>query len=443
MSDALQMKRRTPREVEIDVDAVSPQGVGSGVFEERKVEAKNALPGEHVSVKVLKRRKGVWHGEAITPVAAGDRSAHRIDPACRFFPRCGGCAMQHIDYAYQLELKQSQLIQALADAGVAARTLLPPVQGPKLAYRTKARLGVRVVGGEVLVGFRETLSNRVSRMTSCEILIPEFARLLQPLRQLIAALQAPERLPQVELAAGDSEQALVFRHLEPLTDADESLLKEFAQKHGVRIYAQSGGYDSVRELSCSPSPYLGYSNSDFGLYYRFLPWDFTQVNLQMNRQLVRTALCELGSDRSRPLLDLFCGIGNFGLAAAATGWQVRGYEASAESIDRAAMNAQLNGLTRHCEFQVADLYDPGCVLEASEADLLLDPPRSGAGANLPAWLETLRPRKVVYVSCHPGSFASDAAVLQQQGYVLERVGIFDMFPNTAHVETLGSFCRTW
>jgi 23S rRNA (uracil1939-C5)-methyltransferase len=437
------MKRKTPREVVIDVSAVSSAGIGRGVFEDRQVEAKNALAGERVVVKILKRRKGVWHGEAITPSEDSQRSVHRIDPACRFYPRCGGCAMQHVDYSYQLELKQAQLTAALADAGVVAQTLLPPVQGPRLGYRTKARLGVRVVGGEVLVGFRETLSNRVSRMTSCEILIPEFARLLQPLRQLIAALRAPERIPQVEIAAGDSEQALVFRHLQPLTEADEELLKEFARKHQVRVYGQGGGYDSVCELSVSSNPYLGYSNPDFGLYYQFLPWDFTQVNLQMNRALVRTALCELGSDRSRPLLDLFCGIGNFGLAAAAAGWQVQGYEASADSIERAVMNARLNGLTERCEFRVADLYDPGCVLEANEPDLLLDPPRSGAGANLPAWLEKLQPRRVVYVSCHPDSFASDAAVLKKQGYVLERVGIFDMFPNTAHVETIGSFCRTW
>lgn len=437
------MKRRTPREVEIDVTEVSAQGVGRGVFDERSVEAKNALPGERVAVKILKRRKGVWHGEAITPALKSDRSQQRIDPACRFYPRCGGCAMQHIDYAYQLELKQSQLTSALEEAGVKVDTLLPPVQGPRLSYRTKARLGVRVVGGEVLVGFRETLSNRVSRMTSCDVLIPEFSRLLQPLRELVGGLHAPERIPQVEIAAGDTEQALVFRHLEPLTDSDELLLKEFATNHRVRVYGQSAGYDSVRELSYSSTPYLGYGNPDYGLYYLFLPWDFTQVNLQMNRRLVRTALCELGSDRSRPLLDLFCGIGNFGLAAAAAGWRVQGYEASADSIDRATMNARLNGLHERCEFQVADLYDSGCILDADNPDLLLDPPRSGAGPNLPAWLESLRPRKVVYVSCHPGSFASDAAVLQQQGYALERVGVFDMFPNTAHVETLGSFSRTW
>ena len=437
------MKQKKPREVEIEVAGLTAQGVGTGNVNDRQIEAKNALPGETVRVKILKRRRGVWHGEAIAPSEMEMRSEHRIDPACAYFPRCGGCAMQHVDYPYQLLLKQQQLTSALESAGVPFGTLRPPVQGPRLSYRTKARLGVRVVGGQVLVGFRETLSNRVSRMSGCEVLIPEFSRLLPSLRSLISRLSMPERIPQVELAAGDHDKALLFRHLEALTDEDEALLRTFARQHQVRVYSQSAGYDSVVELSSSRSPYLGYSNPDFGLHYRFLPWDFTQVNLQMNRVLVRTALSELGEDKSRGLLDLFCGIGNFGLAAAAAGWRVQGYEASADSIDRARMNAELNGLSSRSEFHVADLYDPECSLSADNADLLLDPPRSGAGANLRGWLKTIQPTRVVYVSCHPVSFAEDAAVLKAQGYHLERVGIFDMFPNTAHVETLGSFCRKW
>jgi len=423
-----------------------PDGTGVGQFDERVVQAKNALPGEVVSVKILKRRRGIWYGEATAPTAAAglsNRSAARIDPACGYFPRCGGCAMQHIDYGEQLALKQLQLTNALAAVGVVPEHINQPVQSPRLGYRTKARLGVRVVGGEVLVGFRETLSNRVARMESCETLIVAFSRLLKPLRQLISALSDPSRIPQIELAAGDQEQAVIVRHLDDLTDRDEELLREFALRHDIRLFAQSAGYDSVRLLSTHSCRYLGYANFDYGLYYQFLPWDFTQVNLEMNRLLVRTALAEFGRPDGGRVLDLFCGIGNFTLAAASVGWSVTGYEAAAESIDRAVMNATRNGLSGQCEFQVADLYDPGCELARSADYLLLDPPRSGAGPNLATWLDSLRPRKIVYVSCQPASFAADAAVLQEKGYLLERVGIFDMFPNTAHIETLGSFSRSW
>lgn len=437
------MSKRAPREIELCVTDLMPDGTGVGQLDERVVQAKNALPGELVSVKVLKRRRGIWYGEASAPAARAGWSSARIEPACGYFPRCGGCAMQHIDYAEQLALKQQQLTRALAAVGVEPQNINPPVQGPKLRYRTKARLGVRVVGGEVLVGFRETLSNRVARMESCETLIGEFSVLLKPLRQLISSLSDPTRIPQIELAAGDHEQAIVVRHLDLLTEPDEELLREFAIRHDIRVFAQSAGYDSVRLLSSHASRYLGYANVDYGLYYEFLPWDFTQVNLAMNRLLVRSALAEFGRPDGGRVFDLFCGIGNFSLAAASLGWSVTGYEAAAESIDRAVMNAERNGLSGRCEFQVADLYDPGCELAESADYLLLDPPRSGAGPNLVTWLDSLRPRKVVYVSCQPASFAADAAVLQEKGYLLERVGVFDMFPNTAHIETLGSFSRSW
>jgi len=438
------VSRRAPREVELEIDELLSNGVGRGNAEAREVVAKNALPGETVSVKILKRRRGVWHGEAVTPELSADWSPARVSPACRYFPRCGGCAMQHLAYDQQLQLKQQHLVEELDRHGVEIGSIRKAVAGPRLGYRTKARLGVRMLGERVLVGFRETLSNRVARMDACLTLVPEFSQLLEPLRLLISQLSEPSRVPQVELAAGDHDHAIIIRHLEQLTEEDEQLMRSFALEHHIEVFTQSGGYETVQPLSgARQSSYLGYSNSDFGLYFRFLPWDFTQVNLKMNRSLVRAALSEFGKPGETALLDLFCGIGNFSLAAAALGWRVVGFEAAADAIERADMNAALNGLSGRCEFRVADLYDPGCSLPTGAHDLLLDPPRSGAGPNLAGWIDSLKPGRVVYVSCQPSSFAADAAILQERGYRLDSVGIFDMFPNTAHIETLGSFSRRW
>lgn len=434
-------RAKMPKELTLAIEAIGSDGYGAGLHGERTVRVKNALPGEAVTARMLKRRKGEWFGEAqqIEIPARERRNA-----ACEFYPRCGGCAVQHMDYSAQLELKQAGLTAALAKTGVQPERLQPPVHGPRFNYRSKARFGVRVVDDEVLVGFRESFSNRVGRMTECLTLTESLSRLISPLKELITSLSIPECIPQVEIAAGDADEAVILRHLEALSASDLENIHAFGNKHRVRVYTQSGGYETV-EPACSgaENPYLGYRNTDFGLHFRFAPVDFTQVNLEMNLKLIRAAIAGLAAPAGARVLDLFCGIGNFSLPLAATGLRVRGIEAAAPAIERARLNAHHNGLFERCEFEVQDLYDADC-LNPGQADyLLLDPPRSGAGPNLSAWLETTGARRVAYVSCSPTSFAQDAVVLKQAGLSLEQVGIYDMFPNTAHVETLGIFQRSW
>ena len=436
-------RAKMPREVQVRISSLGDDGFGRGAVGERQVRIKNALTDEAVTARVLKRRKGEWLAEAFE--IDGPPSGDRQMPACGYFPRCGGCAVQHLNYPAQLALKEEGLRQALAAESVAADSFEQPVHGPRFNYRTKARFGVRVVGGEVLLGFRESFSNRVGRMSACLTLVEPLSDLLVPLKHLISGLSAPERIPQVEIAAGDGEEtAFILRHLEALTEVDRHAIAEFSTLQRTRAYTQSGGYETVVPASArAETPYLGYRNPDFGLHFLFAPMDFTQVNLAMNRKLVQAAVLGLGAPAGARVLDLFCGIGNFTLPLAASGLEVCGLEASPAAIERARMNALHNGLAARCEFAVQDLYDADCPIPGRADYLILDPPRSGAGPNLPVWLEATGATRIAYVSCSPGSFAKDARIIVSAGFSLEQVGIYDMFPNTAHVETLGIFQKSW
>lgn len=433
------MARRGPREIALTVDALGDDGLGVGTFEDRPVRARNALPGETVNVRILKRRRGVWFGEADTP---GERAAERVNAPCPNYPRCGGCALQHLDYAAQLRHKAAHLNDLLAAAGVTPERIHAPVSGPRFHYRYKARLGVRVVGGELLAGFREGFSNRVARMSDCKTLAAPFAAMLPHLRDALGDLQAPDRIPQVELAGGDRRFAIIVRHLSALGERDLARLAELEARAGVRVFLQSGGYDTVVPLNPEGSPYLSYTNPEFGLCFEFLPTDFTQVNPFINRALVQRALLALAPRPGAVATDLFCGIGNFTLALARRGVHVHGRESAAAAVTRGGHNARLNGLEAQAEFAVADLYDAACPDIPESNYLLLDPPRSGAGPNLERWAGSSRVERIAYVSCNPRTFAVDAARLARLGFSLQEVGAFDMFPHTAHVETLGLFVRS-
>jgi 23S rRNA (uracil1939-C5)-methyltransferase len=428
-----------PREIEVRTTGLSQEGLGEGRFESRRVLARNALPGEMATVRVLKRRRGAWYGQADDPVAA---SAARRQPACAAYPRCGGCVLQHLDHPRQLAHKQEVLLQHLANNRIEPRCVRASVSGPPFHYRYKARLGVRLVGDDLLIGFREGFSSRVVRMDDCKTLAAPFARMLPELKRTLAGLSRPQRIPQVELAAGDREFAIIVRHLDELDDADRARLGDFARASGMTVLLQGGGYGTVTELDGGWPGYLSYENLDYGLSLEFLPTDFTQVNPYVNRLLIRHAMIALAPPPGAVAIDLFCGIGNFSLAMARSGLRVFGFEAAEGAVARARHNARRNGLDGRAEFAVADLYDAECPELPEAGYLVLDPPRSGAGDQLRRWVAARGLKRVAYVSCNPKTFASDAVVLDEAGFSLQQVGVFDMFPHTAHVETLGLFTRS-
>lgn len=408
-----------------------------------------SLPGETVSAFQIarKRKRHYFRCEEVVE----NRSDDRIEARCVAASRCGGCSFQHLDHDAQLSFKLGQLKKLMSDTP--PEEWLTPLADDPWHYRTKARMGVRYVPkkSRVMVGFREKMKPFIAETEQCPILqVPadDFPRLLS---DLIGELSIYEAIPQVELAAGDDDMALVFRHLEPLTDADLSRLKQFGVTHSLQIFLQPAGLDSVWRLfpenDTNLDAPLTYSLPDYDLNFRFAPQDFTQVNLEVNRKMVNLALSLLAPNRSDHVFDAFCGIGNFSLALSRHAGQVTGVELAAASIDRARMNARENNV-ENVEFHVGDLHaenaEPPVFTEPQQTPrkpfnkVLLDPPRSGA-EHLVKGLASTDVERVVYVSCNPETLARDTKILVSAGFELRSAGIIDMFPHTTHVESIALF----
>ena len=430
--------RGTPKPPETGtVSALNHDGEGV-VHAGKTAFVAGALPGE--VVRYQRRRGHLRHDEAEL-LEVLEPAAGRVTPRCAHFGVCGGCALQHLAGPAQLAVKAQQLRDNLARLGrVEPAQWLEPLAGPEWGYRRRARLGARFVAkkGRSLVGFRERLSTRITDTGRCEVLAPPVDGLLRPLGELLTALAIRERVPQIEFAASDDVVALVLRVLEPPGEDDLARLRAFEAAHGVRFYLQPGGPDSVRPLA-GPAPVLRYALPEFAVELEFGPTDFIQVNAAMNRRLVARAIELLAPEPTSRVLDLFCGLGNFTLALARRAATVTGVEGEAALVARAAANARRNGIG-NASFHIADLAvapPPAAPwLGGGATHVLLDPPRAGAAALLPA-IARLAPQRIVYVSCHPATLARDLGLLvHEHGFKLRFAGVADMFPQTAHVESI-------
>jgi 23S rRNA (uracil1939-C5)-methyltransferase len=426
----------------LTVESLDQEGRGVARCDGKTIFIEGALPRERVTCSSY-RKKPTF--EIATLVKVVKPTAQRVTPRCRHFGICGGCSLQHLDPRAQVAVKQRVLEDSLWHIGrVRPDRLLPVIYGPPWGYRHRARLAVRHVPkkGGALVGFHEKRSSYVADMDSCEVLPERFSRLLRPLRELVNALSIRSRLPQIEIAAGEGDDVLVVRVLEPLLPPDVDLLRRFASDHGVKIYLQPGGPETARPMSGEHAADLYYTLPDFDLKIRFGPTDFSQVNHAVNRVLVRSVLALLDPQPGEHIADMFCGIGNFTLAIARRGAIAVGIEGSAELVRGAAANAEANGLSAAASFVEMDLYrfDGGGLAALGRFDrMLLDPPRDGA-VELVKALPDDGPRRLVYVSCNPGTLARDAAVLTQtRGYRLSAAGVVNMFPHTSHVESIAVF----
>jgi len=435
-------KRREPETAVIE--SATHDGRGIAAVSGKKVFVAGALPGETVEFIRRKSRRNFDEAELLQVI---DASGDRIEPRCEAFGRCGGCSLQHVSDEYQRSLKAQTLQDNLERIGkLEVQTWLPAMTGPSWAYRRRARLAVKDVSakGRVLVGFRERHAPFIVDMHRCEVLAEPVDGLLDELSELVGKLSVRARLPQIEIAVAENSIAMVFRVLDAPSAADEEHLVAFGVAHDCRIYLQPGGLDSLRLIQPQEiEESLYYTLPEYDIRIDFEPIDFVQVNSEINRQMVDFAIQQLRPGPDDRVLDLYCGIGNFSLPLARRSGTVLGVEGEKSLVERAAANARSNGL-KNVEFRVADLSKIDGTetwINAGWDRLLLDPARSGA-VDLIAQMRRLDPERIVYVSCHPGTLARDAGVLvHEHGYQLESAGIIDMFPHTAHVESIAVFAR--
>jgi 23S rRNA (uracil1939-C5)-methyltransferase len=402
-----------------------------------------ALPGERIRFRRTRRHRQHDDGELLEVL---EPSAARVTPRCPHFGVCGGCVLQHLAPEAQLAAKDSELRTSLARlAQVSPVSWLPPLSGPVWGYRRRARLGAKYVRkkGTAVVGFRERAAPYVAQLQQCEVLAPPAGALIAPLTQLLNGLSIREQLPQIEVAVADNATALVLRVLAAPGAEDLAQLAAFAAAQRVRLYLQPAGLDSVRELGPPGEP-LRYGLRTQGLELEFAPTDFIQVNAAVNEALIGRTLELLELTPSSAVLELFCGLGNFTLALARHAARVVGVEGEAALVERARANARRNR-SHNAQFHLADLAvapEPALPwMAGSYSHVLLDPPRLGASAVLAA-IAALAPERVLYISCHPGSLARDLKVLvHEHGFTLQAAGVVDMFPHTAHVESLALLTR--
>jgi 23S rRNA (uracil1939-C5)-methyltransferase len=432
----------TPFELEIDDLTLEGQGVGRR--EGKACFVPDALPGERVRVLPTGGKHNFDTGLLDAVLRA---SPDRVTPTCRWFGTCGGCRLMHLSIVGQRRVKQKALLEALKRLGnVTPEIPLPPIVDQDLGYRRTTRLGVKYVSkkGGTLVGFRERGGRFLADMEDCQVLHPALGERIAGLRQLIDRLEQRQRIPQIEAVVDDDDSvALVFRHLQPLPAHDLEHLRGYAQAEGVQVLLQPSGPDSVAWLAGPDRP-LVYRHPDFGVEIEFTALDFIQAHAGVNRQMVAQVVEWMGLDAGTEVLDLYCGLGNFTLPLARRASSVLAVEADVRMLERARRNAERQGIL-NTTYVRADLEalvrgaEPWGQRRFDRA--LLDPPRTGAAAVV----ETLGARRIprlVYVSCNPATLARDASTLvHQHGYRLLAAGILDMFPHTAHVESMAVFIR--
>ncbi|MDH3634404.1 MAG: 23S rRNA (uracil(1939)-C(5))-methyltransferase RlmD [Gammaproteobacteria bacterium] len=434
-------RSKLPEPRQVTIEAMSHEGRGIAHVNGKTVFVFGALEGETVQIQVLKRTRSYDQATVLEVIEA---SPQRIEPRCEAFQVCGGCSLQHLATDDQVALKQQALLDMMTHAGIEYDEVLPTLRAVDWGYRKKARLGVKYVTnkGRVLVGFRERNTPFIADMHRCEVLIPSVGHKLDLISQIIDQLEARAQIPQIEVAADEDHIQLVFRHLQPLSEHDRQVLIEFARQQDFQIQLQPGGPETVNNLYPERQALKLDPVGDGQLGIAFNALDFVQVNSEINHKMVAQVLRLMDLQPTDRLLDLFCGLGNFTLPMAQHCARVTGVEVDAAMVTRACESALANNID-NTEYHRADLTQPDVDLSWMRGHydkILLDPPRSGA-LEMAREIGCFRALRIVYVSCQPSSLVRDAAIICTHGSRMTHLGIMDMFPQTAHVESMAVFER--
>ncbi|MDO8955115.1 MAG: 23S rRNA (uracil(1939)-C(5))-methyltransferase RlmD [Gammaproteobacteria bacterium] len=440
----MKKERQSGEEAIATISKLSHEGRGIAFIEGKATFINNALPGEEVKFRYTRRKSQLDEGHLVEVISA---SPDRVEPPCAVFGRCGGCSLQHIAPAAQIQFKQTVLAEQFLHFGqVSPEKWLEPLQAAIWAYRQKGRLSVKFVAkkGGALVGFREQDPRFITDMQRCEVLHPLIGERIHLLREWISSLDAASEIPQLEVAVDDHRAATIIRHLEPLSEKDLLSINEFAKLHDFWMYLQPKGPDTVHLVYPEQvDDLLSYSLPEHKIEMQFHPSDFTQVNMSLNRQMLNLAIELLDIQATDKILDLFCGLGNFTLPLARYAKHVVGVEGDAKMTERAGLNAKRNQLD-NVEFFAANLFEDVSkqdFMQQTYDKILLDPPRAGA-EQIILQLGALKAKRIVYISCNPATLARDAGILVNKlGYKLEQAGVMDMFPHTSHVESIALFTK--
>lgn len=434
-------RKQLPQEpVELTITQLSHDGRGIARFEDKITFVFNALPGETVKAKWLLSKNRYNEAFATEIINA---SPQRQQPICQHFGQCGGCQLQHMQPLAQIEFKQQNLAEQLKHQQIFPTRWLPPLTATTHGYRQKARLGVRYVFKKeaLLVGFREQNNNKIAILNRCEILDQRVGGKIERLKELIASLEIMKEIPQIEIATTKEQVALIFRHMVELPEDDKRQLVLFCQQHNYMLYLQPKGIESIHKVwPADDNFYLTYVLADQNLYYDFHPCDFTQVNAQINQQMINAALEQLKPNQNDTILDLFSGLGNFSLPFAQKANKVVGVEGSTTMTQRASHNAEKNNIN-NAQFYTANLDEDFSSMTWAKNcfnKIILDPPRSGAKKVIEN-IKLFDAEAILYISCNPATFVRDAVDLLKQGYQLDTIRVMDMFAHTSHVETMGLF----
>lgn len=439
MSRRRSRKKAAPRDV-AEITDLAGNARGVAHVDGKAIFVADALPGERVLYRPTRRKRDYEQANLETLFSA---SPDRVTPECAHFGVCGGCALQHLSADAQLAFKQNQLMSALSRIGhVEPGQVLSPLTSARWGYRRRARLGVKHVPkkGGTLVGFRERGAPFIAVLERCEVLVDQVGARLRDLGHLIDGLSIRAHIPQIEVAAGDNVTALVFRVLETPSADDVNALQAFAAHFDFSIYLQPGNESTIAPLT-NDAPALYYDLPAHAVRLYFQPNDFVQIHAGINEKMVDQALNLLAVEPDETVLDLFAGLGNFSLPLARRARRVVTVEGESNLVERARANARANGLD-NIEAHVANLFEPNTEAAWLNSDfdtVLVDPPRSGAAEILPL-VAAHKPRRIVYCSCHPATLARDAGELvANHGYRLSHAGVMDMFPHTAHIESMAVF----
>lgn len=432
----------------VTIESIDVEGKGIARIDGKTVFINDVLPNEVVTIEIVKRKPTFDKGRLVEIL---QKSPERVTPECPNFGLCGGCSLQHIEFEAQVRNKQKVLLDNLKHIGkVNTEAVLPPLLGKPFRYRHRARMSIRHVAkkGGVLVGFHEKGSSFVADMQECLNLPKHISDLIPILRNTMGQLSIYNKVPQVEVAVGDNVSVLLFRVMEPLSDNDEVIIKNFADTYStaeypLQIWLQPKGPDSCYPFYPLDAPKLSYSLPKFNLDMPYYPTEFTQVNPTLNQEMVALAMDLLDPKPDEAIADFFCGIGNFTLPIAISAKSVLGVEGSQQLVARALENAVHNKLENKTTYKMANLFkiDQQWLQDLGKMDKwLIDPPRDGAAELIQSITPEIAPNRIVYVSCNPATLARDAATLVNiHNYRLTQAGVMNMFPQTSHVESIAVF----